>query len=175
MSNANTSRLGEVIVEQEYTILKFERHLKHSPEVVWEAITDPDHLAKWYMTKAKIEGRPGGSIDFWSGPSQFHVTGKIRVWDPPTVLEYEWNVEPRPELPKGEKSVLRWEIERSEDESVLRLTHSHLTHQTSLGFAPGTHAFLDRLEAHLDKTSMPDWRKRVEQMRMSYPHWGSKQ
>jgi len=113
----------------------------------------------------------GGSIDFWSGPSQIHVTGSILVWDPPHVFEHEWNVEPRPELPKGEQSIIRWEIVREKDESVLKLTHRHLTRQTGLVFASGTHAFLDRLEAFLAKNSLPDWMKRVEELRSSYPQW----
>ncbi len=173
MTDSITRPLGQVIVEGNYATISFERHFPHPPEVVWAAITEPEQLAKWYMTKARIEGKTGGIIDFWAGPSQFHVTGRILVWNPPNVFEHEWNVEPRPELPKGEHAVIRWELAPVGDETVLKLTHRHLTRQTSMGFAPGTHAFLDRLEAHLNKTSLPDWRKRVEEMRSSYPHWGS--
>ncbi len=173
MTDYPARHLGRVTVEGEYATLSFERRLPHPPEVVWEAITEPVQLAKWYMTKARIDGRVGGSIDFWSGPSQFHVTGSILVWDPPHVFEHEWNVEPRRELPTGERAVIRWELVQEGDETVLKLNHRHLTRQTSLGFAPGTHAFLDRLEAHLNKTSLPDWMKRVEEMGSSYPHWHS--
>ncbi|MGI0090575.1 MAG: SRPBCC family protein [Nitrososphaerales archaeon] len=170
----STSQLGNVIVEGEYATLRFERRLPHPPEAVWEAITEPGQLAQWYMTKAQIDGRVGGSIDFIAGISQLHVTGKILVWDPPHVLEHEWNVEPRRELPKGERTVIRWELVREGNgETLLKLTHRNLTRQTSMGFAPGTHAFLDRLEAHLNKAHLPDWIKRVEEMRSSYPSWRS--
>lgn len=165
------SRLGNVSVEGDYATLLFERRFSHPPEIIWEAITNPNELTEWYMTKAKIDGRAGGSIDFIAGISQFHVTGKILVWDPPRVFEHEWNVEPRKELPKGEHAVIRWEISRKGETTMLKLTHRNLTRATSLGFAPGTHAFLDRLEAYLDKTPMPDWVKRVEEMRPSYPSW----
>jgi uncharacterized protein YndB with AHSA1/START domain len=163
-----TTKLGRVVVEDEYATLVFERRLHHSAEEVWRAITVPEELAKWYMTKARIDGRKGGTIDFWSGPSQFHVTGTIIEWDPPRVFEHEWNVEPRPELPKGERAVIRWEIIPGK-ESVLKLIHRHLTRRTALGFAPGAHGFLDRLEAHLDKSPLPNWMERVEEVRSSYP------
>ena len=164
---------GQVTVEGDYATLIFERHLQHPRESVWDALTQSEQLAKWYMTKARIDGKVGGKIDFWAGPSQLHVTGSILVWDPPHVFEHEWMVEPRAEHPKGENAVIRWELVREGDETVLKLIHRHLTRQTSLGFAPGTHAFLDPLEAYLSKTSLPDWRSRVEEMRPSYPSWRS--
>lgn len=173
MADAQVSRLGHVTLEGEYATLTFERRLPHPVEAVWEAITEPGQLANWYMTKARIDGRVGGNIDFWSGPSQLHVTGSILVWDLPHVFEHEWNVEPRPELPKGERAVIRWEIVNEGGETLLKLTHRHLTRRTAQGFASGAHVFLDRLEAHLNKSPLPDWRSRVEEMRLSYPHWGS--
>jgi uncharacterized protein YndB with AHSA1/START domain len=160
--------LGKVILEGDHATLVFERRLRHPPEAVWKAITEPEQLAKWYMTKARIEGKVGGMIDFWSGISQFHVTGKVLSWDPPHLFEFEWIVEPRRELPKGEQAVIRWELIPDGDETLLKLTHSHLTRQTSMGFSSGTHAFLDRLEAQLDKTPLPDFVERVEEMRSSY-------
>lgn len=171
MTTAN-SRLGKIIItDGDHATLEFQRFLPHPPEVVWQAITEPDQLQKWYMTRAKIDGRTGGTIEFWSGPSQFHVTGKILTWDQPHVFEHEWNVEPRAELPNGEHSIVKWEIIPSGNGSVLRMIFNNLTKGTSLGFAPGSHAFLDRLEALLSRNPLPDWRKRVEELRDSYPSW----
>lgn len=74
MTDYQAARLGQVTVEGEYATLTFERRLPHPPEAVWEAITEPEQLTDWYMTKARIDGRVGGGIDFWSGPSQLHIT-----------------------------------------------------------------------------------------------------
>ena len=164
---------GKVVVEGDLATLEFERRFLHTPQAVWDAITQPEQLARWYMVKAKIDGRPGGSIDYVAGVSQFHVTGRVLVWDPPCIFEYEWNVEPRPELPTGERSIIRWEIIPDDGYSILRLTHRNLTRRTAGGFAPGTHAYLDRLGAFLDSAPLPDWRKRVEEMWSSYPGWES--
>ena len=166
--------LGKVTFEGDRATLRFERILKHPPEVVWAAITDPEQLSEWYLTKARIDGRPGGSIDFVAGVSQFHVTGRILEWDPPRLFEHEWNVEPRPELPSGEKAIISWEVVPSGKDSLLIMTHKNLTRGTSQGFAPGSHAYLNRLEAQLDGEPLPDFVSSVRKLRPMYAREMSK-
>src|SRR5207244_6343559 len=103
----HSSRAGTLTFEGDYATITFERRIRRPSQVWWEALTESEHLARWYMTRAHLEAREGGSIDYWSGPAQYHVTGKILTWQPPRVFEHEWNVEPRMELPKGEKSIVR--------------------------------------------------------------------
>ncbi len=165
---ANPARRGTLKVDGGFATLLFERRLGHPVEVVWQAITDPEHLRGWYMTKAVLDARGGGNIDYVSGISQFHITGKILTWDPPRVFEHEWNVEPRQYLPKGERSVVRWELTPDGDGTILRLTHRHLTEQTAMGFISGTHAFLDRLEEALDGKPLTNWVARVDELRPLY-------
>ncbi len=165
---SGASKPGTVTYEGEYATLAFERRLRHPIDEVWEAITNPEHLAQWYMTKARLEGRAGGSIDYVSGISQFHVTGKVMTWDPPRVYEHEWNVEPMKYLPQGERSVVRWELTPDGDGTVLRLTHRHLTRTTATGFVSGSHAFLDRLEDQLDGKPLTNWVQRVDALRPVY-------
>ncbi len=140
---------GKVVIDGEKATLVFTRRLSHPPEAVWRALTTPSELSSWYMTKATIDGREGGTIDFHSGPSRLHVTGRILAWEPPTILEHEWKVAPRPDLPSGEDAIIRWELSRDGEGTVLHLEHRNLNREVALGFAPGTHAFLDRLEAGL--------------------------
>jgi uncharacterized protein YndB with AHSA1/START domain len=75
----NNNQNGTVTMEGEYATLRFERRLAHPREVVWKAITDPRELATWFNTKAVIDGRNGGTIDFVSAPAGFHTTGRILV------------------------------------------------------------------------------------------------
>lgn len=166
-----TSPNGEVLFEGDTATLLFKRRLSHSPEAVWSALTDPAQLRQWFMTAAKIDGRPGGSVDMVSGPSGFHWTGQILAWDPPRLYEYEWNIDPRAELPAGERSIVRWELAPAEGGTLLTLTHRRLTRGTALGFAPGTHAFLDRLAAILSQAPLPDWMQRYAEVKSGYPAW----
>ncbi len=166
---ASAEEVGRVVEEGDEATLVFRRRLAHPPAQVWRALTDPQELATWYMTRATLDGRPGGSVDFHAGPSQLHVTGRILTWDPPRVLEHEWKVAARPELPAGEDAVIRWELEPDAGGTLLHLTHRRLHRMTALGFAPGTHAFLDRLAARLDGTPLPGWQERYTQVAPRYP------
>lgn len=168
-SPEGASGAGRVDVDGDHATLVFRRRFVHPPEAVWKAITNPAELAGWYMTKAVIDGREGGAVDFHAGPSQLHVTGRILTWDPPLVFEHEWKVAPGPELPDGEDAVIRWELRRDGQGTILHLEHRKLHSQTALGFAPGTHAFLDRLEARLAGGSLPNWQERYKQVAEQYP------
>jgi uncharacterized protein YndB with AHSA1/START domain len=160
--------------------LVFERVLHHSPERVWEAISTPAGLAEWLLcADAKIDGRVGGTIEMVAGPPRYRSSGKILAWEPPRVLEYEWKVAPVPEMPRGEDAIFRYELtplasnEGGEGARATRLvvTYRRITRRTAPGFLPGTHAFLDRLEAQLDGAPLPDWMIRFTEARSQYPEW----
>src|SRR2546428_2373316 len=171
VTTPHASRAGTVTFEGDYGTITFERRIRHPTQVVWEALTESEHLARWYMTRARLDARQGGSIDYWSGPARSHVTGKILVWQPPRVFEHEWNVEPRKELPKGEKSIVRWELTPDGDGTILRITHKRLTRPTAIGFVSGIHAFLARLGDGLDGVPLLAWRARASKVRANYPGW----
>ena len=167
----NPEAKGTVNIEGDYATLRYERRLSHPREVIWKAITDPNELAGWFNTKAIINGRNGGTIDFVNTVSGFHTTGRILAWDPQRVFEHEWHIAPNPSLPGGEpEAVIRWELKRDgdSDNTLLTLTYSRLTKSTSLRFAPGTHAYLDRLEASLNNEALPDWMQRFAAVKELY-------
>ncbi|MGH9920084.1 MAG: SRPBCC domain-containing protein, partial [Nitrososphaerales archaeon] len=41
--------------------MTFERQYPHPIEDVWRAITEPNELASWFLTEAKIQGGTGGT------------------------------------------------------------------------------------------------------------------
>jgi len=163
---------GTVAIEGNVASLLFERYLPHSPERVWRALTSPEELAEWYDAhQATIDGREGGSIEMVAGPARFHWTGKILVWEPHSVLEYEFNTPPHSHLPSGENTIIRYELREADGGTSLTLKHSLLTKMTALGFAPGTHALLDRLSAHLSSDTLPDFFSRYKEVQSGYPSW----
>ena len=166
MTDNQIPRAGNVKIEGESATLVFERLLPHPVERVWKAITSPNELSKWHM-KAEIEGKVGGKVEFSSEAGR--VSGGILSWDPPHVFEHEWIVS-RPEFPKAEYGIIRWELLSRGDHTFLKLTHRNLPPQTAHYFAPGAHALADRLEAYLDKTPLPDWSEQVEELRVNYAH-----
>ncbi len=172
MSASLALRAGRVSYEGGSATLTFGRHLGHPIEDVWDAITGSDHLQRWYMTKAIIEGRKDGRIEFWSGSAQVHVTGRILTWDPPRVFEHERNIEPRKGISTGERSIIRWELTPEAEGTRLRLTHTRLAPELAVQIAPATHALLDRLENELDDAPLADFPRRIAEVRSLYPPLG---
>ena len=166
------SSKGTLTPDGEYATLVFRRTYRHAPEHVWDAIATPDGLRGWLLcSQALIEGRVGGRFEMVSGPAQYHSTGRILAWDPPRVLEYEWNVAPVPEMPRGERAIFRYELTPDGDSTHVRVTYRRITASTARGFLPGLHVFLDRLEATLDGVPAPDWLERFGELRRQYSEW----
>ncbi len=156
----------------EHATLTFHRVYRHRPERVWEALTTPEGLREWLLcTEARIDGHVGGRIEMVSGPPAYRSTGTILAWEPPRLLEYEWNVAPVPEMPRGEQAIFRYQLEPDGDATRLLVTYRRLTRHSARGFLPGLHAFLDRLEAQLDGRPLPDWLARFGELRARYPEW----
>ena len=170
--NDTTMRInssGRILYEGEYASLTYQRRLPHPRETIWKEITDPKRLSEWMNTKAIVNGENGGTIDFVNTVSGFHTSGDILVWQPNKVFEHEWHIVPNPSLPQGEPhSIIRWELERDGESTLLTLTHNYLSKSISLRFAPGWHAYLDRLEAKLDNKELPDWIHRFGEVKDLY-------
>ena len=69
------------------------RELRHAPEKVWQAITDPVHLREWAPFDADGNlGMAGNTVKLTTvGAPTLHVTEtRVTRADPPNVLEYTW-------------------------------------------------------------------------------------
>ncbi len=167
-------RKGTLVDDGEFSTLTFHRVYPHAPTRVWEAISTPEGLREWLMCSlVKIDPRVGGEIELVSGAGAYHSTGKILAWEPPRLLEYEWNVAPVPGMPQGERAIFRYELVEQGAATHLTVTYRRMTRHTARGFLPGTHAFLDRLEAQLERRPLPNWLQRFEAIRDEYPEWSA--
>jgi uncharacterized protein YndB with AHSA1/START domain len=78
--------------EEGRSILRFERTLRHSPERVWEALTDAGELASWHPTPFELERFVGGAVTFLpEGDAPDMPPGEVREYEPPRVLAW-WHV-----------------------------------------------------------------------------------
>lgn len=165
------TRKGDVIFDGDRTTIIFRRVLHHPIERVWRAITDPEELSEWMLGSARIDPRVGGTIEYVSAPTPIVWYGTILVWDPPRVYEHELNTDPDPRWSEHlgvERTIARWELEDQGEATLITLTFRGFTKSTATGFAPGTHAFLERLEAYLRQAPMPDWQTRFDELRPLY-------
>ena len=149
---------GRLIVDGDRAALYFERRLPFPVDTVWAAITDPAERRMWFG-ETTLDAREGGVIDMMpDGPSlppeRTRMTGRILVWDPPHVFEHEWK------QPIVDDGVVRYELVADGENTVLRFSHRGLGIGHARGFRGGTQAYLDRLAAHLDGDTPPDWLSR---------------
>jgi uncharacterized protein YndB with AHSA1/START domain len=158
---------GHITVDGDRTTMSFRRRLPYPIEAVWQAITDPAHRAEWFG-KTSMDPREGGLIETIAGPPPAaedakRVTGRILVWDPPHVFEHEWHSR------IVEDSVVRYELTADGDHAtILDFTHRGMSVANTMGFIPGTHAFIDRLAAHLAAEPLPDWQERYSEVAPAY-------
>jgi uncharacterized protein YndB with AHSA1/START domain len=55
---------GSLSYEEGLYVLRFKRHLGHTLDRVWRAITVPSELAHWFPGKVDIDLRIGGEVTF---------------------------------------------------------------------------------------------------------------
>ncbi|HUB00113.1 MAG TPA: SRPBCC domain-containing protein [Terracidiphilus sp.] len=89
------------------------RELRHAPENVWQALTDPAHLREWAPFEADGSlATVGAAVRLtWAGTGQVTEATVTRA-DPPRVLEYQdlrWLLEP---IPVGTRLTLWHSIDR---------------------------------------------------------------
>ncbi len=122
--------------EEKWTLVLV-RELRHSPEKVWEAITDPAHLREWAPFDADGNlGTVGNTVKLTTvGAPTLRVTEtKVTRADPPEVLEYKW----------GEFD-MRWQLEACDGGTRLTLW-TNIGHRFIAMGAAGWHICFDVLD-----------------------------
>jgi uncharacterized protein YndB with AHSA1/START domain len=134
---------AEVRKDGEKWTLILVRELRHSPEKVWQSLTDPEHLREWAPFEAdKNLGSVGSTVKLTTvGAPKAEITEtKVARADAPKVLEYTW----------GGNDV-RWELESIGGGTRLTLWHNIARGFISMG-AAGWHICLDVLDRYLSGT-----------------------
>lgn len=112
------------------------RELRHPPARVWEALTDPAHLAQWAPFDADRSLAAVGPVQLSTAgtPAPQVSDNSVKRAEPPRLLEYNWG---------GQD--LRWELEPLGTGTRLCLWHSIDRGYISWG-AAGWHICFDVLD-----------------------------
>ena len=119
------------------------REMRHSPEKVWQALTDPAHLHEWAPFDADGSlAKAGTTVKLTTvGAPALHVTETtVTRADAPKLLEYNWG--------GGD---LRWELEALGGGTRLTLWHNIDRRFIAMG-AAGWHMCFDVLDRLLGGT-----------------------
>ena len=107
---------AHVVKDGEKWTLVFARELRHSPEKVWRALTDPAHLHQWAPFEVDGSlGTTGASVKLTPVAAPVPHASETRVTraDAPRLLEYNWGAQN-----------LRWELEPIAGGTRLTLWHN---------------------------------------------------
>ena len=113
------------------------RELRHPPEKVWQALTEPEHLREWapFVADGNL-GKTGATVNLTTvaAPKVQASEAKVKHAEFPRLLEYNW----------GEHD-MRWELEPSGSGTRLTLWHNIDRRFIAMG-AAGWHICLDVLD-----------------------------
>jgi uncharacterized protein YndB with AHSA1/START domain len=128
-----------------------------SPEVVFQAITDPNELTRWFPDQAIFEPKVGGKIkfSFFKTDSEYRQMdyfpeGTITEFIPNKRLSYSWH---EPNYPGFPNTVVTWELEKIENNRTrLNLLHTGFkAGETAQKHNEGWSHFLTELKKHCEK------------------------
>lgn len=132
-------RLGEIRETGDGYDLVFERRLSQPIEKVWAALTVPERISEWLLTKTEVDLRVGGrfALEWLDGDSA--MAGVITELDPPRLIAWTWPYEAHP------NSVVRWELQPDGAGCRLRLIQTAMHPPHLIGVSAGWHAYLECL------------------------------
>ncbi len=116
------SRLGVIERRGNDIDVRFERFYRRPIESLWKALTEPARLADW-MGESFVEPFVGGRYETMLDGLK-PMRGIVRVWEPPSVLEYDWRSDHAP------RSVARWELSPVEASTRVIFRHFDMPYST---------------------------------------------
>ncbi len=168
---------AEVQKDGEKWTLILVRELRHTPEKVWQALTDPEHLREWAPFDAdRSLGKVGTTVKLSTvgTPTPNVSETTVKQADAPKLLEYNWG---------GQD--IRWELEALSGGTRLTLWHNIDRRFISMG-AAGWHICFDVLDYLLsgspigrmvggDAIKFGDWQRLnaeyAKQFGVKAPNW----
>lgn len=123
--------------------LRFTRTLPHPPSKVWRAVTEPEHLARWFPTTIEGDRKAGAPLRFTFPADQAPpFDGEMLTFEPESVVELRWGPD-----------VVRIELRPVPGGTELTLTDTLTERGKAARDAAGWHTCLAALEAALDEES----------------------
>jgi uncharacterized protein YndB with AHSA1/START domain len=139
MSTFDPGPLADATVDG--VTLVFVRDLKHPPDKVWAALTDPDRLDQWapFTAARPLDTVGDTTLTMIDRDTRMELPATVRRAEPPTLLEYAWG-----------DDLLRWELAPLGTGTRLTLRHTLAGRDMIAMVAAGWHICLVVAEHLLD-------------------------
>jgi uncharacterized protein YndB with AHSA1/START domain len=134
-------KTGKISKDPDGYRVQFERHYAFDAMTVWDAITNPDKMAVWFM-KVEMELKPGARmVIYYNDEHNTHSYGRVTAVEPGKLFEYVWENEDGPD------ELTRWELfSEGPDACKLVFTHSRIDESYAWRVPSGWHIMLDHLQ-----------------------------
>jgi uncharacterized protein YndB with AHSA1/START domain len=121
--------------------LIFVRDLRHPPEAVWQALTDPAEIDRWapFAASRDLGSTGDATLTMVDGDRRDDLPATVRRAEAPTLLEYTWGTD-----------LLRWELDAVDGGTRLTLRHTMTDRDTGAMAAAGWHLCVHQLDRLLD-------------------------
>ena len=138
---AEATRDGRRTIEGDRQIIRFDRILRHPVEKVWDALTTPEGMRRWWQAEIDIEPHVDGCLKMYFPKFDHRMVGVITTFEPPHRFGFTWN-----ESAAGEDSYVLFELSPDAAGTHLRLIHDMQAGVEVVGFMAGWHWHLDGLD-----------------------------
>jgi uncharacterized protein YndB with AHSA1/START domain len=119
--------------DMEYGSIEREIYVDASPEVVFEVITQPEHLREWWPDDAALDPAPGGVGELrWDGdePGSVHKVPMMVIEAvPPRLFSFRWAYDPAAEPGPSNSFLVTLELVPSGAGTSVRLTETGFREQ----------------------------------------------
>lgn len=113
----------------EYASIEREIHVEAAPEIVYEVVSSPDHVAQWWPDEADFSGIPGESgiltfLGHGEGGGPTNVPMTVVVADPPRMFSFRWTQDAGEEAVTGNSLLVTFELVPQGSGTLVKLTET---------------------------------------------------
>ncbi|HEU5470718.1 MAG TPA: SRPBCC family protein [Actinophytocola sp.] len=108
----------------EYGSIEREIHVDATPEVVFEVVSSPEHIAEWWSDDAEFEARPGAVGELVWGDRAEVVPITVVAAEPPRLFSFRWCYPDRRVDESAHTLLVTFELAPSGSGTRIRLTET---------------------------------------------------
>jgi len=132
--------------EKQENGIRKEKIIQAGPEMVFNALIEPEKITEWFQDEANLDPRVGGKIRLvtlkemhpdWKLDRDYYMNGTIIEFVPNKRLSYTWKFDDIPDFPE---TYVTWDLEPfNSDKTRVKLTHKGFTGKEKGNFSIESH------------------------------------
>jgi uncharacterized protein YndB with AHSA1/START domain len=112
----------------EHGTIEREIHIDASPEVVFDVVSNPEHVREWWPAEAEYPAEPGGAGRIGFRDPEKGEIGWVQLQvvdaEPPRLFSFRWTHEEGETAAPGNSFLVVFELEPAGEGTRLRMTES---------------------------------------------------